>query len=128
MKDKSLPFIDQVKEAESPKFGEWIHVKDYLPKKSGLVEICLAKSQDIYIAFYKKGRNVFQVWGAGRDPICDMQTTHWKPMPKPPMYKCRELDCDNDAIKEEYPGNSFFVCADCYEKLHPELSSPPKTL
>jgi hypothetical protein len=103
----------------------WISVEDRLPEESGLVEICLANTQDIYISFYKKGRNLFQVWGAGRDPIIDMKTTHWKPMPKPPMYKCREYECENDAVMEEYPGNSFYVCKSCYEKLHPPLPQSP---
>lgn len=102
---------------------QWVSCSERLPKESGLVEICLADSQDIYISFYKKSRKMFQVWGAGRDPICDMKTTHWKPMPKPPMHICRELDCNNKATKEEYPGNSYFVCDVCYEKL---LPAPPK--
>lgn len=101
----------------------WISVDIELPKESGLVEICLAHTQDIYIAFYKKDRKLFQVWGAGRDLIIDMKTTHWKSMPKPPMHICRELDCDNKATKEEYPGNSYYVCDSCYSKLHPSPST-----
>jgi hypothetical protein len=103
----------------------WISVEDRLPEESGLVFICLKDSQDIYISFYKKDQKLFQVWGAGRDPIIDMKTTHWMNMPKPPMYKCREMDCEKDATKEDYPGNAFYLCDEHYEKYHP--SPPQKT-
>jgi len=101
--------------------ANWINVKDRLPESSGLVLICLQDTQDIYISHFKKSRNLFQVWGAGRDPILDMKTTHWAEIPKPPMYKCREIDCNKDATIEEWPDNGFYLCQEHYEKYHPAV-------
>lgn len=63
---------------------DWISVETELPDKSGLYLIVVSPTNDIYISFYKKDAKLFQVWGAGRDPINDMKTTHWQSLPNQP--------------------------------------------
>lgn len=64
--------------------SEWINVKDKTPEESGLVLTCMENTNDQYISFYRKNRNVFEVWGSSRDPITDMKVAYWQPLPEPP--------------------------------------------
>lgn len=70
----------------------WISVDDRLPGKSGLVLIVVEATNDIYISHYKHNRNCFEVWGAGRDPVSDMKTTHWRPLPEAPKPEKGDAD------------------------------------
>lgn len=70
--------------AEVRKEMEWISVEDRLPEKSGQVLGVMKDTQDQYICFYKPGRKLFLVYGAGSDPISDMKVTHWMPLPEVP--------------------------------------------
>lgn len=73
---KSLPFIDQVKEAESPKFGEWISV-DTPPENRTMVLIYHADGMDL--ARYKHSCYYLN---DGLDRL--VTVTHWMPLPSPP--------------------------------------------
>lgn len=66
------------------KESEWISIKDRVPEESCLVLTVMDGSQDQFISFYKKHRNVFLVYGAGRDPVSDMKVSHWQKLPSPP--------------------------------------------
>lgn len=63
---------------------QWVSIEVAVPEKSGLVLGVMRDTKNIYVCYYKKSRNVFQVWGAGKDPIEDMHVTHWMPMPPAP--------------------------------------------
>lgn len=76
-----LPFIDQVK-AESPKFGEWISVKDSLPEHT--VDILLTHEDDLWVSigylFGGKAGGFYNTF----DHDCECYPTHWMPLPSPP--------------------------------------------
>jgi len=64
---------------------EWISVEERLPSESGEVLTVMENTADQYISFYRKGRNVFEVYGLGRvQPVTDMKVTYWQPLPQPP--------------------------------------------
>lgn len=70
----------------------WIPVTDTkrLPKGSGPVLGCMKDTLDMYICFYRKPRKLFEVYGAGADPISDMKVTHWQPLPGAPSSALQE--------------------------------------
>lgn len=82
---KRLAFIAGAEWAEAQQ--RWIPVTEKVPEESGLVLGCMKDTLNIYICYYKKSRNLFQVWGAGRDPYEDMKVTHWMPLPEPPAQE-----------------------------------------
>lgn len=128
LQEKALAIITENGLLKAALRKEWVSV-DTPPEKSGLILGAMHKTGDIYICHFKKHLNLYQVWGAGRDPILDMKVTHWKPIPKPPMDVCRDLDCDKPATREEYPDNGFYLCDEHFEKYKAEdrlLPSPPK--
>ena len=63
----------------------WVDVKISLPPLSGKYLGLMKETLDQYICFYRKDRNLFQVYGAGVDPISDMSVTHWMPLPDAPV-------------------------------------------
>jgi len=62
----------------------WVDVMISLPPLSGQYLGLMKDTNDIYVCYYKKQRNLFQVYGAGIDPISDMNVTHWQPLPQTP--------------------------------------------
>lgn len=77
-----LPFIDQVK-AESPKFGEWISVKNRLPDEYSTIIIYGRFTRDcpnkVYEASFNPKSRKFHCAG-----IISKNVTHWMPLPSPP--------------------------------------------
>ncbi len=66
---------------------KWISVGERTPEESGeyLGSVKSYESQTNYIVFWRKDRRTFEVYGLGRrDPVTDMNVTHWQPLPKPP--------------------------------------------
>lgn len=64
---------------------EWINIKDGVPEKSGEVLCCMSETLSLYICYYKKQRNIFEVYGLGRiQPITDMKVEYWRQLPNPP--------------------------------------------
>lgn len=64
--------------------SDWIKANEKTPEKSGLVLTCMEETNDLFIAFYRKNRNVFEVYGSSRTPITDMKVAYWQPLPEPP--------------------------------------------
>lgn len=75
--------IDKIAERYHELMDEWISVDDRLPDESGEV-IIYTKAHDVYVANYKKNRNLFTAYGIQSVLINDIETTHWKPLPTPP--------------------------------------------
>jgi len=76
--DAMVEFAEQFK----PK---WFSVEERLPESSEEVLGVMQTTLDIYICFYRKSRNLFEVYGLGRkQPITDMKVAHWMPLPELP--------------------------------------------
>ena len=80
--------MDEIKEAAREDFIEiaktdngWISVKDELPKTNGTYLVY--DGENVYSAEYEKGRTVSE-WTDDYEGYCDIEVTHWMPLPKAP--------------------------------------------
>ena len=69
---------------------EWISVKDRLPETSGEI-LLFTVVCSVYIGHYKISRNLFTVYGIGKEELTDVEITHWMPLPEPPTETIRSI-------------------------------------
>lgn len=81
--------VEKYEKEHAPKFGEWISVKDRLPKLSQIVLITFDAGKTAIL-----GHNVVMGWMGSEDEWFELRTpfnmcrwnavTHWMPLPEPP--------------------------------------------
>ena len=60
----------------------WISVKDRLPEKNGAY-LVFCDGESVFSAFYERGREHSE-WTDDYEEYCDLDVSHWMPLPEPP--------------------------------------------